>query len=77
MIIDLDKSIYKFKYLHPDYEEYQRQYRKKYYQENKEKIKSYQKNYLVNKGYRSRISWKGEKITQPIRTWGKVVITFD
>ncbi len=78
MIIEVDKNKYKFKYLDPDYEEYQRQYRRKYYQENKDKIKNYQKNYLVKKhGYKSRVSWKGERITKTYKTYGNFIITFD
>jgi len=78
MIIEVDKDKYKFKYLDPLYEEYQRQYRKKYYLENKDKIKNYQKVYLVKKGgYRSRVSWKGEKIIRTTKTYGNFIITFD
>lgn len=79
MVIEVDKEKYKFKYLDPMYNEYQRQYRKKYYQENKEKIKKYQQIYLINKlgGHRSRVSWKGEKITKTTKKYGHFVITFD
>lgn len=78
MIIEVDKGKYKFKYLDPLYEEYQRQYRKKYYLENKEKIKKYQEVYFIKKnGYKSRTSWKGEKIIKTTRTYGNFIITFD
>mgnify|MGYP003139395250 CR=1 FL=1 len=77
MVIEVDKDKYKFKYLDPLYLEYQRQYRKKYYQENKDKIKKYQQVYLIKRGYKSRVSWKGEKITKTTKTYGNFIITFD
>lgn len=70
----------KFKYQDPNYKNIQREYRRKYYQENKEKISSYQKNYYYKKmGYDKRkiLNWKGEKIKGLVIERGVFTIKFD
>ena len=39
--IEIDKEIKKFKYQDPEYQNIQREYRKNYYQDNKNKISNY------------------------------------
>jgi len=55
-------------------------YRKNYYQENKERISKYQKEYYrLKKGLRPdhNLNWRGEKITGMVRTYGEYKMVFD
>ncbi len=54
-------------------------YRKNYYQENKEKISKYQKEYYrVKRGFRPDhdLNWRGQKIIGVTKTYGKYVMFF-
>ncbi len=70
----------KFKYQDPDYKNIQREYRRNYYQKNKEKISKYQKEYYYKKmGYDRRkvLNWKGEKCKGMTIQRGVFVVRFD
>ena len=56
------------------------QYRRNYYQYNKERISTYQKKYYrLKKGLPEdfKLNWRGEKITQLTRTFGTYIIRWD
>lgn len=62
-----------------------REYRRRYYMENKEALKQYQKDYYRRKktgvvktiNKKSCNSWKGEKNPVMTKTYGKFTIIFD
>tara|TARA_R110001632_G_scaffold232591_1_gene373819 strand:- start:553 stop:831 length:279 start_codon:yes stop_codon:yes gene_type:complete len=78
--IEIDKEIKKFKYQDPEYQNIQREYRKNYYQDNKNKISNYQKNYYYKKmGYDHRkiLNWKGYRVKGLVINRGLFTVIFD